>query len=137
RDYLTANVFQLNHSGSYSAGRHFLLWGAGIKEIQVDDQMLEWERRDSAGFSLPFDTSAIHFAKNIHADNDLSYWQTTAFVQDNILLSKAHNMTLNVGLRGNYNFLNKEFILSPRLQFAFQPDWQKDIVFRFATGLYA
>lgn len=137
RDYLTANVVQVKHTGSYNAGKHFLLWGADVKKVIVDDQMLEWERRDSAGFSLPFDTSEIRFVKNLHADNDLDYYQTSAFVQDNILLNQSKSMTLNVGLRGTYSFLNKEFILSPRVQYAFKPDWKRDIVFRFATGMYA
>lgn len=137
RDYLTANVVQVKHTGSYNAGRHFLLWGADIKKVIVDDKMLEWERRDSAGFSLPFDTSAIRFVKNLHANNDLDYYLTSAYIQDNILLDQSKNMTLNVGLRGTYSLLNNEFVVSPRVQYAFKPEWKRDVVFRFATGMYA
>lgn len=137
RDYLTANVIQVKHTGSYNAGNHFLLWGAGAKKVIVDDKMLEWERRDSAGFSLPFDTSEIRFVRSVHTQNSLEYYLASAFVQDNILLSRANNMTLNIGVRGTYSFLNEELIVSPRVQFAFKPNWKRDVVFRFATGMYA
>src|SRR5690606_34669202 len=99
--------------------------------------LLEWQRRDSAGFSLPFDTAVINMAESFNAKNNLNYARLSAFVQDNILLSRKVDMTLNIGLRINYSLLNEEMVLSPRLQYAFKPNWSKDIVFRVATGLYA
>lgn len=137
RDYLTANVFQVKHTGTFKAKSQFFQWGLDFKKVRVNDQMLEWERRDSAGFSLPNSDTVINFTRNIHTDNLLSYYQTSAYLQDNVLLTRAYNMTLNVGLRATYSFLNEELILSPRIQYAFTPQWKQDIVFRFATGMYA
>lgn len=137
RNYLTANVARIAHKGSYSAGSHFFEWGLEGNFVQVDDQLLEWQRRDSAGFSVPFDTAVINMAEHFSAKNKLDYSRFSAFVQDNILLSRKVDMTLNIGLRINYSLLNDELILSPRLQYAFKPNWEKDVVFRIATGLYA
>src|SRR5690606_20021655 len=40
------------------------------------------------------------------------------------------------GLRFVYNTFTKEFIPSPRLIFTYQPKNEKDILYRFASGLY-
>jgi hypothetical protein len=137
RNYLTANVGKVAHRGSYSGGAHFLQWGIDATLVSVQDKLLEWQRRDSAGFSQPYDTGALRMAESFHANNDLNYSQASAFIQDNILLSKTLDMALNIGLRATYSFLNNESILSPRLQYSFKPNWKRDIVFRLATGLYA
>lgn len=135
RNYLTATVSTIAHRGNYNGNKHFLLWGLDATFVDVRDKLLEWQRRDSAGFSQPFDTSQLLMAKSYHADNSLNYSRFSAFFQDNILLSSA--MTLNLGLRASYSLLNEEIIFSPRIQYSFKPEWDRDIVFRFATGLYA
>lgn len=135
RNYLTANVGNVALRGSHSAGKHFFQWGADATIVRVDDQLLEWQRRDSAGFSQPYDPNAIKMAKSYRSDNELDYTRASAFIQDNILLSDY--ATLNLGVRGTYTELNKEMIISPRAQFSFKPNWQRDVVFRVATGLYA
>jgi hypothetical protein len=41
------------------------------------------------------------------------------------------------GIRYNYNTLNKDLLVSPRIGFSYVPQhWKKDIVFRGAIGLY-
>jgi hypothetical protein len=135
RNYLTANVGTIALRGSHDKGRHYVQWGLDGTYVQVDDRLLEWQRRDSAGFSQPYDTSALLMARSYRADNELDYQRVSAFLQDNILLSD--NMTLNVGLRANYTFLNEELIISPRVQYSVKPNWDRDIVFRLSTGMYA
>jgi hypothetical protein len=42
-----------------------------------------------------------------------------------------------VGVRFNYNDLNREWLVSPRAGFSWKPSsWNKDIVFRGAAGIY-
>jgi hypothetical protein len=61
----------------------------------------------------------------------------SGFVQDNIQFRDSSDVTLQIGLRYNYNTLNKEFLLSPRLGFSFSPkNWKKDIIFRASAGAY-
>jgi hypothetical protein len=45
-------------------------------------------------------------------------------------------MVIQGGLRYNYNSLNNEFFVSPRLQLSVKPDWEKDMVLKFAAGSY-
>jgi len=135
RNYLTANVGTVALRGTHDLNKHYLLWGLDATYVNVEDKLLEWQRRDSAGFSQPFDTSAIRMAKTYRANNDLDYTRFSAFLQDNILLSDI--MTLTVGVRANYTALNKELIISPRVQYSLKPKWNRDVVFRLSTGLYA
>jgi hypothetical protein len=65
------------------------------------------------------------------------YTRLSGFVQDNFHANPNSGFTSTLGVRYNYSFLNDELIISPRLQMAYKPKTAKDIVFRFATGLYA
>lgn len=135
RNYLTANVGTVALRGAHDADKHYIQWGLDATYVNVDDKLLEWQRRDSAGFSQPYDTSEIKMAKTYRAKNQLDYTRLSAFIQDNILLSNI--MTLTVGVRANYSLLNEELIISPRIQYSVKPEWKRDIVFRISTGLYA
>ena len=46
------------------------------------------------------------------------------------------NFTLNAGTRASYWTFNEEFLLSPRVNVAYIPLWEKDVVFRAASGIY-
>jgi len=135
RNYLTANVGTVALRGTHDAGKHYLQWGLDGTYVSVDDKLMEWQRRDSAGFTVPYDTSAILMNKTYRGNNELGYTRFTAFVQDNIELGSA--MTLNLGVRANYTSFNKELVISPRVQYSVKPDWDRDIVFRISTGMYA
>ncbi len=135
RNYLTANVGTVALRGAHDLNKHYIQWGVDGTYVSVDDKLLEWQRRDSAGFSQPYDTSALLMARSYKAHNKLDYERISAFIQDNILLNDQ--MTLNLGVRANYSFLNEELIISPRVQYSIKPDWDRDIVFRVSTGLYA
>ena len=49
---------------------------------------------------------------------------------------KLGRFNLNSGIRTSYWTLNEEYLFSPRASLSYQPLWDKDIVFRFATGYY-
>lgn len=135
RNYLNANVGTIALRGTHDLDKHYILWGLDGTYVNVEDRLMEWQRRDSAGFSQPYSNSVINMAKSYKANNDLDYTRFSAFVQDNILLSDI--MTLTIGVRANYTELNKELIISPRAQYSVKPKWKRDVVFRVSTGLYA
>lgn len=137
RNRLNASVFHVGHKGTYTQGRHAMSWGAEVMFFSVDDRLLEWQRRDSAGFSQPYHPNSILMRRSVDAYNELSYQKITAYIQDNIVLGKDRNMTLNLGSRIMYTTFNNEVILSPRAQFSIAPKGKSDIIFRFASGIYA
>lgn len=138
RNSLKANVYNLAHKGYYNKNAHALAWGVEAMFFQVTDKMLEWQRRDSAGYSQPFDPNAILMNRFVNANNDLSYQKYSAFIQDNIIMGKDKNVTLNIGSRFTYTTYNKEFLVSPRLQLSWAPvKGNNNIIYRLSTGYYS
>src|SRR5205823_1052211 len=103
----------------------------------ISDNLHEWQRRDSAAFTQPYDPQGVQMAYFYNTAATFNYTRISAFVQDNIRFDSANKFTANVGARINYSFLNQEFIVSPRLQFAYKPNWSKDWIFKFSAGEYA
>lgn len=136
RNYLNVNVGNLGHKGSYDAKKHFLQWGVNGEFVGISDKLNEWERRDSAGYSQPYSDSLLHMAKRYKTAQDFTYQRFTAYIQDNIAFDSL-GLVLTGGIRFNYNTLNKEVLISPRLQVSYKPNWKKhDVIFRAATGIY-
>jgi hypothetical protein len=138
RNTLNIEVYNASHKGSLDRGRHFIQWGVGVDRTLIKDKLNEWEFQDSAGYSLPFNPSQLQLNKVIKSSADLSINKFSGYLQDNIRLGDtSSDVTLQAGLRYNYNSLNREFILSPRMQFSFIPkNWKRDIAFKFAAGIY-
>lgn len=137
RNYLKVNVGNLAHRGSYSSGKHFIQWGADANITGIADQLHEWQRRDSAGFTQPYDTTELRMMYLYNSSSNFNYTILSGFVQDNFRFSDSLDLTMSVGSRFTYDLLNNEFIASPRLQLGYKPKWKSDVVFRFATGVYA
>lgn len=136
RNQLNIQIQNATHKGSLEKGKHFIQWGHSLERQSINDKLNEWELTDSAGYTLPFNPNQLQLTKVIKSKSDLVFFRTTGYVQDNIILNDSLNMTLQVGVRYNYNTLNNEVLIQPRVQFAMQPLGKKDIVFRAAAGAY-
>ncbi len=137
RNELDINVYNATLKGSYSSGKHFIQFGNSIEQTNITDKLKEWEYQDSAGYSLPHNPAQLNLFKSINSTAGLSIQKFSGYVQDNIRLGKNNkDITLQAGVRYNYNSLNKEFLISPRLQFSWKPLWKKDVVFKLAAGAY-
>ncbi len=137
RNELTINVYNANVKGSYTAGKHVIQFGNSIEQTNITDRLKEWEYQDSAGYSLPYNPAQLNLYKSINSTADLSIQKYSGYIQDNIHFGKNNrNITLQAGVRYNYNSLNKEFLVSPRVQFSFKPNWKKDMVVKLAAGAY-
>jgi len=53
RNFLDIIVANVSHTGIYENGKTTWRWGAKVQREDVIDRYLEWERLDSAGFSIP------------------------------------------------------------------------------------
>lgn len=137
RNKLDIDNYNLSHKGSLDLDNHFLQWGAGVDRTMIRDKLNEWEMQDSAGYSLPYSPDAINLSKVLKSGTDLDINKYSGYLQDNINLSgKLTDLSVQAGVRFNYNALNHEFILSPRMQLSYKPDWKRDIVFKAAAGVY-
>lgn len=136
RNELNSHVLQIGHMGNADLSNHFLQWGLNFKSIGINDFLNEWQRRDSAGFSQPFHPEDIILESHVKAEHELTYETFDAFIQDNILFEGMNKMNLNLGLRTHVNSRNKEWLFSPRAQWSIAPNWEKDMMFKLAAGVY-
>jgi len=104
---------------------------------QIMDRAREWEMRDSAGYSLPFDPAAVKVYYNLFSSHDISSNRIAMFAQDSYRVNAASGYwTFNLGVRMSYWDFNREFLVSPRANVGFVPEANSRWAFRFATGLY-
>jgi TonB-dependent Receptor Plug Domain len=137
RNKLNVENWNIGHKGNYDQGKHAIQWGLSYDKTAITDRLNEWEYQDSAGYSLPFQPNLLQLNKVIKSKADLDINKYSGYIQDNILLGDStHSTTLTAGVRFNYNSLNKEFLISPRLGASWKPNWKRDIIFRAATGIY-
>jgi hypothetical protein len=147
RNYLDAGVISAEHKGSYLWRKSIINWGLKYQHENVDDQLSEWELIDSAGYSMPNPPVNIGGITDPKEMLILDYAvRTNAFLSTNRimghiqdtwdLLGEGRDLSVTAGLRFHYWDYNGQFLLSPRASIAYKPLWERDVVFRFATGYY-
>ncbi len=137
RNKLNIVIWNATHRGYLDKGKHYIQWGQSFEKQTIADRLNEWEMQDSAGYSLPYNPSQLVLNKVVKSTANLDITRLTGYVQDNIRFRDSTGIMLQAGLRYNYNNLNNEFLLSPRIGISWMPDrWKSDIVFRGAIGMY-
>jgi len=135
RNKLDLQNISIQHKGSLDKDKHFVQWGVGFDKTSIDDKLHEWELQDSAGYSLPFNPDLVTLNKVLKSKADLSINKFSGYLQDNFLWKDGQSNIIG-GVRFNYNDLNKEFIITPRISINYKPKKNKDMVIRGALGAY-
>jgi hypothetical protein len=137
RNKLNIVVWDFAHKGYLEEGKHYIQWGANFDQQLVDDRLNEWEMQDSAGYVIPYNPNQLELTKVIKSTANLNIGRFSGYVQDNILLRDSTGAAIQAGIRYNYNTLNHEFLVSPRVGISWRPmQWNKDVIFKASTGLY-
>jgi hypothetical protein len=149
RNYLTADVRNVEYKGgielqhdNMDAGltrSHFLQWSAKWQNEQILDKINEWERLDSALYSLPYDTTVLLVRKVLKTRNSLQSDRFSAFFQDTWTWRRdgVREIQAIAGVRGQYWTLNNDFFVTPRAQILYKPlNTKLDVSYRVSTGLY-
>ncbi len=137
RDRLKASVFSFGLRGANGIAGHSIGYGVTFNRENIHDRSREWELRDSAGYSLPYDPDALRVIYNLDSKNDMSSNRLSAYVQDTYRLqTRAGYLNICGGVRMSYWDYNREFLVSPRVNVGFVPTASPRWAFRFATGLY-
>lgn len=137
RNRLKASVISLALKGNTAIGKHSLTYGINFNHETILDRTREWERRDSAGYTLPTDPEQVKMIYTLSSHHDLSTNRLSMFVQDTYRLNVTPGLfTFNAGVRLSYWDFNREFLVSPRVNVGFIPAANSHWAFRFATGLY-
>lgn len=137
RNRLRTNVIQINFTGQSKLKINNFTYGVEYRHENFRDRTKEWEWRDSAGYSLPTQPEGVHLIYNLASRQDIKNNRFSAFVEDALYLSSnVAYMTLNAGVRLSYNEFNKEFLVSPRVNFSFNPMKYGNWYYRIGAGLY-
>jgi CarboxypepD_reg-like domain/TonB-dependent Receptor Plug Domain len=137
RNKLNIDVWNVSHKGYLDKGRQSIQWGVSAERQSITDKINEWQYQDSAGYSLPYNTSQLSLYSVLKSRSDIAVNRYNGFIQDNIAFRDSSDFILQAGIRFNYNDLNNEFLISPRIGFSWKPSrWKKDIVLRGAAGIY-
>lgn len=136
RNYLNVNVGDIGVRGSYEAKNNLIQFGANTAITGIADDLHEWERRDSAAFSQPYNPNQLTMASFFHSSSSFNYVRVSGFVQDYMRFDSGR-LTATAGVRFNHSFLNNEFIVSPRVQLAYRPrSATRDVVVKLSVGKY-
>lgn len=150
RNNLNATVFNLGHKGTMEIENKLLQWGVKIQHEIVEDVMNEWIMIDSAGYSLPRPPDSVGYVdpnqqgqypfemyEYIRTNASINSNRYTGFVQNTWGIDANESIfTFTLGVRANYWDYNNQLVVSPRGSMSFKPEWERDILFRFAAGMY-
>lgn len=137
RNHLNARVYDIGVRFSTKKANHTIQSGVDWKHEFIRERSIEWEMRDSMGYSLPHDPKGLHLIYSLRSHNDLTTNRIEAFGQDTWRYH-ANNGLWNVtgGIRFSYNTWNSEPLFSPRVSVGWLPSVNDNWTVRFATGLY-
>lgn len=137
RNRLRATVIQALLRGTTVIKNNHISYGLTYQHENFRDRTKEWEWRDSAGYSLPTAPEGVHLIYNLYSKQDIGANRFAIFGEDALYLeNEKFFMTLNAGVRLSYWDLNKEFLVSPRVNFDFTPVDHNRWNFRTAVGMY-
>lgn len=137
RNRLNIVDYNVSHKGQLNKDKHLVQWGVGYDKTKIADRLSEWDYQDSAGYSLPYNPAVLGLSKVLKSTANLAVNKVNGYLQDNFVFNSGKTAyTLQGGVRVNYNDLNGELLVSPRLGLSWKPGWKKDIVFRTAFGAY-
>jgi len=163
RNDLDAVIVNIEHKGDYNLEDESTLeWSVKYTHEDIRDRLVEWEVIDSAGFSVrppifdipnnqpydPFEGPLTAF-QNVRATNYVTVDRLQAYAQwSKRAMLGSNEVFYNAGVRAHSWSVDSKIpnqdgisssnqvVFSPRGQFAIKPDWEKDMLFRVAGGVY-
>ena len=144
RNSLNARVLNFSHKGNYNKEAIKVDWGFRMQKEEIEDKISEWNLIDSAFFNFPHPADSIGnptsnpnqqivMSELLKTQINLSSFRNSGYMQ---VSKDIGNLTINAGTRGSYWTYNEELLMSPRASLAYAPIWEKDVVFRAASGIY-
>lgn len=139
RNYLRANVASAKLMIRHQTKKHAFEGALTIKSERIKEKSVEYEMRDSSGYSIPHTGTDLQMIYSLKAMNRLNATRVEGYLQDAYRFRSRNDstlFTLNYGVRFSHWNFNKETIVSPRVSLGIIPAFNHDVTLRFATGLY-
>lgn len=139
RNYLTARVLSAKAILKHKTKKHDIEVAYTYKKEHISENSVEYEMRDSAGYSVPHNGKDLYMIYSMKARNTLDANRMEAYLQDTYRFTSQggySHFTLNYGVRMSHWSLNKETLFSPRISLGIIPAYSENTTLRFAAGLY-
>lgn len=136
RNRLKATVSALSVFGNHKIKAQNIQWGLSAHLEKITDRIGEWEMRDSAGYSLPYNGTTVNVITNLYSSNEVNSKRFSGYLQDTYKFRIDKGLfNITAGIRGSYWTFNEELIISPRASISYIPN-SSNLELRFASGLY-
>jgi hypothetical protein len=159
RNDLQANVFNSGIVATQKTKHSIWFYGAKFQNETIHDYLNEWQYNDSGGHNIAIgrqNGEQINLDNRIKAENTVSSYRISSYVQNSYMVDKSKNFRINGGVRHQFWSLNEQNMFSPRFSFSFEPNKKfndslfkrlttiqefdslkkKDLLIKFATGVY-
>ncbi len=139
RNYLKANVINVKLLLNTKVKKHNLEAAFSYRRENIVENSVEYEMRDSSGYSVPHTGNDLYMMYSMRATNRLHASRLEAYFQDEYRFASPHEhtlFTLNYGIRFSRWSFTGESIISPRVSLGIIPAFNNNMTFRLATGLY-
>ena len=145
RNYLSARVMSAKLMLRHKVQKHNVEAAVTLKREHIEENSIEYEMRDSAGYSVPHTGKDLYMIYSMRARNGLNANRMETYIQDTYRFSSGiadstgngqTHYTLNYGVRMSHWNFNRETILSPRISLAIIPANHENTTLRLAAGLY-
>ena len=145
RNYLSARVMSAKLMLRHKVQKHNVEAAVTLKREHIEENSIEYEMRDSAGYSVPHTGKDLYMIYSMKARNELNANRMEAYIQDSYRFSggtvdstgnRQTHYTLNYGIRMSHWNFNRETIVSPRISLAIIPANHENTTLRLAAGLY-
>lgn len=145
RNYLSARVMSAKLMLRHKVQKHNVEAAVTLKREHIEENSIEYEMRDSAGYSVPHTGKDLYMIYSMKARNELNANRMETYIQDTYRFSGGTadstgngqtHYTLNYGVRMSHWNFNRETILSPRISLAIIPANYENTTLRLAAGLY-
>jgi len=155
RNFLDAYIGNIKYDESIGFNNFDLTFGALVQGENIYDRYKEWERIDSAGYSLPYTGSTLDSvisgrlystpAEGLELYSHVAATQTLINTRAKAWMNFSGNKVIdkgtwryNIGARMQWAQLSNEVRISPRANFKFTPEGGilADYRWTFSAGLY-
>lgn len=147
RNYLKGHVESVKLMARHTTRQHNIEGAMTWKNEHVEENSVEYEMRDSAGYNIPHTGRDLNMIYSMRARNTLDANRFEFYLQDNWRFRSGGGeegdstanptlYTLNYGVRFSHWNFNHESLFSPRVSLSIIPGSNQNLSLRFATGLY-
>lgn len=116
RNSLTSEIVSVTYRGSLNSGNNFTEWGVTERFRLYRSVISEWERVDSAGFTLSDDPSTLALTSFESSRASFRSFSSGAFINNRTRFNFAgFKWEFTAGVRAVIDSYNSEIIVSPRV----------------------